>query len=133
MILRALAAGGGWVYNCAMSKRLSAGSGKWDGRAAAAGRLIGRAARARRVVLFGSAARGEADERSDWDFLVVIPARRHRWTAAARGREAVRESGMAHPSMDILVFREAEVERGRGCQYSVVHHALKDGREVWHE
>ena len=37
------------------------------------------------------------------------------------------------PEMDILVFREAEVERERGCQYSVIHHALKDGREVWRE
>ena len=114
-----------------MSKRFSKRSGKWDRRAAAAGRLIGAAARARRVVLFGSAARGETKGRGDWDFLVVIPAGRHRYAAAARGREAVRESGMESPPMDILVRREAEVERERGCQYSVIHHALKDGREVW--
>ena len=114
-----------------MTQKTPPNSGKWDQRAASAGRLIGAAARAKRVVLFGSTARGEAGPRSDWDFLVVIPARRHRNKASVRGWQAVRDSDIQSPPMDILVMREKEVERLRHSQYSVVKHALDEGIDVW--
>ena len=101
--------------------------------AVAAGRVIGAAAGARRVVLFGSAARNELHEHSDWDFLVIVPPRRHRMAACVRARKAVyaQSDKFGIPPMDILVAHEPEVERWRDCQYSVIKHALDEGREVW--
>ena len=81
--------------------------------------------------MFGSTARGEAGPRSDWDFLVVSPARRHRHKAGAKCRQAVYDSDIQSPPMDILVMREKEFERLRHSQYSVVKHALDEGVEVW--
>ena len=102
---------------------------KWDHRAVLAGRLIGEAARARRVVLFGSAARGEMNDRSDWDFLVVIPSRLNRFNAEVRARKATLriQCESDWPAMDILVARESDVERWRDCQYSVIKHAHRRG------
>ena len=106
--------------------------GKNGHRAAEVARRIGEAARANRVVLFGSAARGEMRERSDWDFLVVIADRRHRWKATSRAMDAVRNCGFECPETDIIVAREAEVRKFRDNQYCVIKHALDEGRELWH-
>ena len=106
--------------------------GKWDRRASEMARRIGEAARARRVVLFGSAARGDMTGRGDWDFLVVIADRRHRWKADGKVARALHTGEFSDcPPADFIVARESEIERWRDCQYSVIHHALKDGREVW--
>ena len=94
-------------------------------------RVIGEAARARRVILFGSAARGEMGKHSDWDFLVVIPERCHRWKASHRAWDAVTYEYEC-PPLDIVVVREDEALKYRDRHYSVICQALNEGREVWH-
>ena len=112
-----------------MKKSASYSGSRWEKRAADFGRVIGRAARARRVVLFGSAARGEMRNKSDLDFLVVIPNRRVRMAAWKRANRALAE--MEGPAVDMLVATEADVRRLRDCQYYPVKFALDEGREVW--
>ena len=93
------------------------------------GRIIGMAARAQRVVLFGSAARGEMRAKSDLDFLVVIPNRRARMAAWRRANRALAETDS--PPIDMLVATESDVRRLRHCQYYPVKFALDEGRDVW--
>ena len=92
-------------------------------------RIAGEAARARRVVLFGSAARGELRVKSDLDFLVVIPDRRARKAAWTRANNAI--SGEQGPVVDMLVATESDVRRLRECVYYPIKFALDEGREVW--
>ena len=59
----------------------------------------------RRVILFGSAARGEASEDSDWDLLVVVdddtPAERVGWRALHEARRGLRGA------VDLIPCRES--------------------------
>ena len=117
-------------HNSPMAKKLIVRRVRWEKRAADFGRVIGKAARARRVVLFGSAARGEMRAKSDLDFLVVIPNRRLRRVAWVRANNALAD--MEGPAIDMLVATEADVHRLRDCQYYPIKFALDEGREVWH-
>ena len=112
-----------------MAKSPAGSLKRWERRAPVFGRVIGEAARARRVVLFGSAARGETRGKSDLDFLVVIPNRRLRRVAWVRANNALAE--MDGPPIDMLVATESDVRRLRDCQYYPVKFALDEGREVW--
>ena len=105
-------------------------AGKWAGRIPDFARRIGEAARARRVVLFGSGARGEMKEHSDLDFLVIIPAGRHRRRAWNRANESV-PRGLDGPALDIVVAREAWVREQRDNPFMVYKPALDEGIEVW--
>ena len=115
-----------------MTARTKIPDGKWSGCIPDFARRIGEAARARRVVLFGSAARGDARENSDLDFLVIIPAGRHRRRAWRRADRAV-NSGPDGPSMDIVVAREAAIREHRDNPYMVYKPALDEGVEVWRD
>ena len=101
-------------------------------RVAEIARVIGEAARARRVILFGSAAREEMGEHSDWDFLVVIPERCHRWKASHRAWGAVGIRTRAPAVGHCCCARGRSALKYRDRHYSVICQALKDGREVWH-
>jgi len=95
---------------------------------AEAGRRLLEAAPARtRVILFGSHARGEADEHSDLDFLVIEPEVED-WA-----RESVRLGrtlrGMLVPA-DIIVVSEESVREWRDVHGTVIHAALDEGREL---
>ena len=107
--------------------------GKWAGEIPDFARRIGEAARARRVVLFGSAARGEMREHSDLDFLVVIPDRNQTRMAQRRARRALRPLGLAlrRPPVDIYVAHERDVRLLRDCPYGPIKFALDEGVEVW--
>lgn len=81
-----------------------------------------------RIVLFGSAARGESGPDSDVDLLVVMPEGTHRRaTAQALYREI---SGVGIP-FDILVATPADLERHKENIGLVYRSALRDGREVY--
>ena len=115
-----------------MTAKATIPGGEWSGQIPDFARRIGEAARARRVVLFGSAARGEMGKRSDLDFLVVIPPGRHRRAAWKRARRAVGKCyGLDRPDMDIVVAREETVRKWRDCPYMVYKPALDEGVEVW--
>ncbi len=81
-----------------------------------------------KIVLFGSAARGEMNERSDIDLLVI--------TKTGDGRAAAAKARAGLPrkrrGADIVVVTEDDVERNRWKPYFVIEPALREGR-VLHE
>jgi len=85
-----------------------------------------------RIVLFGSWARGEADERSDVDLLVVErePFDQNR----SRRREAARIwrclSGFRVPA-DILVYSVGEVTQWKDSSHHVMARALREGKVLY--
>jgi uncharacterized protein len=81
-----------------------------------------------RIILFGSAARGEAGPESDIDLLVVMPDGTHRRHAAQRLYAGIRNVGVP---FDLLVATPADLqkhERNIGLIYSVI---LREGIEVY--
>ena len=88
---------------------------------------IVRAARPERIILFGSAATGTMNERSDLDLLVVMD------TATPR-REAQRLMSATPPQsppLDLLVARREDVERTRHDPLFVTYDACRHGRVVY--
>ena len=116
-----------------MAAKAKTPGGKWAAQVPDFARRIGEAARARRVVLFGSAARGDMREHSDLDFLVVIPDRNRPRVAQLRARRSLRKLGLElkRPPVDILVVREWEARRLRDCPHGPIKFALDEGVEVW--
>ena len=113
-----------------MTTRTTIPEGKWSGRIPDFARLIGEAAGARRVVLFGSAARGEAKCR-DLDFLVIVPQQDGRFQMDAWERASRALRGVERPPVDIVVVGEDDARRHRENPYAVVKPALDEGVEVW--
>jgi len=85
-----------------------------------------------RIVLFGSWARGQANEQSDVDFLVVErePFGQNR----SRRREAARIwrclSGFRVPA-DILVYSVSEVTQWKDSSHHVIAKALREGKVLY--
>jgi len=86
------------------------------------------AAAPRRIILFGSAARGQMHDSSDLDFLVVVPDGHNCREVAQRIYRQMR--GVNHPK-DILVVQESDVEKHRGNPYLVISTALAEGKELY--
>jgi predicted nucleotidyltransferase len=82
---------------------------------------------AEQIVLFGSHARGDADEGSDFDFLVIEPEVADRAQEMVRLRRALRPLRVA---ADILVYTREEVNRWGQQPGSALYWALKEGRVV---
>jgi uncharacterized protein len=82
----------------------------------------------RRVVLFGSAARGQMGPRSDVDLLVVMPDGVHRRQTAQRLYRALAGLGLAK---DIVVVTESDVRQFADEPSLVVRPALREGRELY--
>ena len=118
-----------------MTAKATTPGGKWAAQVPDFARRIGEAARARRVVLFGSAARGDMREHSDLDFLVVIPDAMPReeageaWTRAFHS--LCEPDGHPDVNIDILVAYESRIRRLRDCPYGPIKFALDEGVEVW--
>ena len=81
----------------------------------------------RKVVLFGSAARAQMNERSDLDILVITDncdtwaaTRKLYWRLPDNRRGA-----------DIIVATTTEVERNRRKRYFVIEPALREGRVLY--
>jgi predicted nucleotidyltransferase len=93
----------------------------------AARRILGAAPPGTRLILFGSAARGEMNEHSDLDFLVIEP------TVADPIRESVRLDrtlrGMLVPT-DIIVRSQESVRKWRDVYGTVINAALEEGLEL---
>ncbi len=84
-----------------------------------------RAAPGARVILFGSRARGDADARSDVDFLVIEPHVGDRLAEMVRLTEVLRPLGMA---ADVLVVSEEQFQYWRDTPNTLVYRALKEGK-----
>jgi predicted nucleotidyltransferase len=80
-----------------------------------------------KVILFGSAARGELTRDSDLDFLVIERDVKNRVAEAVRLRDAVGRIGWP---VDVIVMDEDLAERRAKVRGTMVHHALQEGRIV---
>jgi predicted nucleotidyltransferase len=90
-------------------------------------KAVVRAAKPEKIVLFGSAARGEMGPNSDYDLLVIKAGKfnRHRVTTAIYHHL----SGEA--AVDAVVVTPEEVERYRDTHCLVICPALKEGKVVY--
>ncbi len=93
-----------------------------------AARVLGEAAKPAKVILFGSYARGDADERSDVDFMVIEPEVEHPAEETVRLYRALRPLRLP---VDVLVYSEIEAERRRDWCSSAVYWALREGKVLY--
>ena len=99
-----------------------------DAVIAEAGRRLSEAAPpSSRVILFGSAARGELTRDSDLDFLVIEPEVENPALESVRLRRVL---GDVLVPMDIIVASEHRVQEWRDVRGSLIHAALTGGREL---
>lgn len=84
----------------------------------------------RRIVLFGSAARGEMGPHSDIDLLVVMPDGVHRRQIAQTIYRGLLGVGFA---TDVVVATESDVREFAGEPSLVLFPALQEGREIYRE
>ena len=89
---------------------------------------ITRCAQPTRILLFGSAARGDASPDSDLDFLVVVADGTHRRETARRLYRAL--SDLGHPK-DVVVVTESDVTQYGEDPSLVIRPALRDGKELY--
>jgi uncharacterized protein len=89
--------------------------------------LIDAASAPAKVILFGSRARGDADEGSDFDFLVIEHKVDDRLAEAVRLRRALRGFGVP---VDVIVMDEALIQRRSKVRGTMVDRALREGRVV---
>jgi predicted nucleotidyltransferase len=81
-----------------------------------------------RIILFGSASRGEMNEHSDLDVLVVVPdsmPQKDGWNLAYSG---LRRFGFA---TDLVVVNENVLLKYADCHGLVYEQALKEGKELY--
>lgn len=94
----------------------------------AARRLIAQAAHPARVILFGSYARGEADEASDLDLMVVEQGLTDKANEYLRLREAVGHSGVG---IDLLLVSAQEFDRRSQVPGTAAYWAKKEGKILY--
>ena len=94
---------------------------------AAVDRIVA-AANPTKVILFGSYARGEANEDSDLDLMVVEPVVDDRATEMIRLRRAVGRVGIG---VDVLVYSDAEYEERKDWLSNVVYWAAREGKVLY--
>jgi predicted nucleotidyltransferase len=81
-----------------------------------------------RVILFGSAARGEMGPDSDLDVLVVVSDNVDKRSVTQRIYRELIGFGAA---ADVIVATEGDIDR-YGSNFSLVYYpALRDGREIY--
>ena len=90
-------------------------------------RRIVAAAQPEKIILFGSAARGEMGPHSDLDILVVKSGADH-WGLSGRIRRALRGVNAA---VDLVVATPEDIERYKDSHPLVYKPALREGRVVY--
>jgi uncharacterized protein len=81
-----------------------------------------------RIILFGSYARGDADEGSDLDLLVV---EREVLDRSQEMLKLYRSIGYIGVGVDVLVYSEHEMARRGQVPGTVIHHALQEGKVLY--
>jgi uncharacterized protein len=81
-----------------------------------------------RIILFGSAARGEMGPDSDIDLLVIKAGEFNRWQLTTAIYRHLRGKGAA---VDVVVVTPEEVRLYRDSPYLVIHPALSEGKVVY--
>lgn len=86
------------------------------------------AARPKQIILFGSHARGDANDHSDVDLLVVAQIVTDRYEEMIRLNRALKGLGMP---VDLLVVSEEEFEQRSVTPGTVEHAARREGRVLY--
>ena len=81
-----------------------------------------------RIILFGSQARGDADERSDVDLLVITEIQGSRRALMVAMDRALRDIGFAR---DIVILTPDEFERDKEIPGTVARPAWKEGKVLY--
>jgi len=82
-----------------------------------------------RIYLFGSTARGDATEHSDYDLMVVVPDEAPPGLLdEASGYRALRGTGMA---VDLLVWRRSDFDRQLHLKASFPHAIVHEGKLLY--
>ena len=82
-----------------------------------------------RIILFGSAARGEMDENSDVDLLVVKGGDYDYYPLLW---DIYRNLRGVDQAVDVVLVTPEQVERYKDSHYLIIKPALDDGREIYH-
>jgi predicted nucleotidyltransferase len=91
-------------------------------------RRVVEAAQPDKIVLFGSAARGEMGPDSDVELLVIKGGKFDRWRISTA---IYRHLSGADAPVDVVVVTPEEVERYRNTHCLVICPALKEGKVVY--
>lgn len=83
----------------------------------------------KRLILFGSAARGQMSSKSDLDVLVVMPDGIHRRRTAQSIYRNLAGLGVAK---DILVVTETDVKQHGENTSLALYPALREGKELYY-
>jgi predicted nucleotidyltransferase len=81
-----------------------------------------------RIILFGSASRGEMNSDSDIDLLVIMPNGTHRRKTSRKIFQELRGLGV---SKDVVVVTESDVAEHADNPSLILKPALKEGRELY--
>jgi predicted nucleotidyltransferase len=81
-----------------------------------------------RIILFGSQARGTADERSDVDLLVICPVDGRRLELMTVMDRALKGLGVAR---DIIILTPEEFERDRHIPGTIARPADREGKVLY--
>jgi predicted nucleotidyltransferase len=114
---------GGWSRNRGAGRMNAVTAEAMIERAGRA--LIDAAPAPAKVILFGSHARGDASEESDFDFLVIEETVPNRLAEAVRLRDAL---GDFNAPVDVIVMDAALAGRRAKVRGTMVHRALREGR-----
>lgn len=93
-----------------------------------AAQLLGEAAKPAKVILFGSYARGDAQEDSDLDFLVIEQDLHDKFHEMVRLRQVLRPLRVP---VDVLVYSQAEIDQQKDTCSAAVYWALREGRVLY--
>jgi uncharacterized protein len=85
-------------------------------------------ARPERIVLFGSRARGDARDNSDFDLLVIAESDEPRYRRAAPLYAALADVPV---EADVLVYTPAEVNEWRAVPQAFVTTAIREGHVLY--
>jgi len=91
-------------------------------------RRIVKVAAPEKIILFGSAARGEMGPNSDVDLLVIKRGRCHRGRLTEKIYMNLYGVGQA---VDVVVVTSADVKRYGDCFALVIYPALREGKVVY--
>ena len=80
-----------------------------------------------KIILFGSRARGDYREDSDWDVLIVTERKLDKKTEENFWLETKRELVFRGIIPEIIIASRDEVEKYRNLRGFVYHHALTEG------
>lgn len=92
-------------------------------------RRVVEVAQPEKIILFGSAARGEMGPHSDVDLLVIKRGKFHQGHLTGKIYMNLHGVGQA---VDIILVTPEQVERYRNTHFLVIAPALREGKEIYH-